>query len=230
MNDDNRTETLERLQQQTVLARFGEFALQSDDLDEILNRACQLIGEALGTDLAKVMELKKDGVTLLVRAGVGWRPGIVGEVTIEVTDETSEGLALKTGEPMVSPDIDLETRFSYPAFLIEHGVRAVANVLIIGAKGQPHFGILQIDSRVPRRFTASDVAFLRSYANLLAGAVSRLRGLQDLRDGETRLRLALEAGSLGSWDFNLAENTATRTLAMRSCCRRGALTSSWNMW
>ncbi len=212
LNDENRTETLERLQQQTVLARFGEFALQSDNLDEILTRACQLIGEALGTDLAKAMELKEDGVTLLVRAGVGWRPGVIGEVTIKATDETSEGLALKTGEPMVSPDIDLETRFSYPAFLIEHGVRAVANVLIIGAKGQPHFGILQIDSRVPRQFTAGDVAFLRSYANLLAGAVSRLRGLQDLRDGETRLRLALEAGSLGSWDFNVTENTATRTL------------------
>ena len=211
MNDENRADTLERLQQQTILARFGEFALKSDNLDEILTRACQLIGEALGTDLAKVMELAKDGMTLLVRAGVGWQPGVVGEVTIKATDETSEGLALRTGEPTVSPDIEHETRFSYPAFLTDHGVKAVANVLIIGGEGQPPFGMLQIDSRVPRRFTESDVAFLRSYANLMAGAVSRLHGIQDVRDGETRLRLALEAGSLGSWDFNLADGTATRT-------------------
>jgi len=30
-----------RLQQQTILARFGELALKSDNLDEILTEACQ---------------------------------------------------------------------------------------------------------------------------------------------------------------------------------------------
>src|SRR6185295_11500918 len=34
---------------------------------------------------------------------------------------------------------------------------------------------LQIDSHVPRQFTESDTLFLRSYANLLAAAVDRLR-------------------------------------------------------
>ena len=209
--DGYRSNDQQQLQQHMILARFGEFALESQDIDEILMRACQLVGEALGTELAQVMELEKDGVTLLVRAGVGWRPGVVGAVTIKATDETSEGLALRTGEPMVSPDIEHETRFSYPAFLTDHGVKAVANVLIIGGRGQPHFGILQIDSRVPRQFTANDIAFLRGYANLLAGAVERLRAVDESRDGETRLRLALEAGALGSWDFNLVNGLAART-------------------
>src|ERR1700687_3952279 len=44
---------VELLRQQTALARFGELALRSDDLDEILTEACRLAGEALGTDLAK---------------------------------------------------------------------------------------------------------------------------------------------------------------------------------
>ncbi len=70
------------LRQQTTLARFGELALKSDDLDEILTEACRLAGEALGTDLAKVVELQPDGKTLLVRAGVGWKPGVVGVATI----------------------------------------------------------------------------------------------------------------------------------------------------
>ena len=55
----------ELLRQQTILARFGELALRSKDLDEILNEACRLVGEALGTDLAKVVELQEDGETLL---------------------------------------------------------------------------------------------------------------------------------------------------------------------
>ncbi len=129
----------------------------------------------LGTDLAKVVELQEDGKTLVVRAGVGWKPGVIGVATITAEHDTSEGHALRTGEPMISPDIATETRFKYSQFLIDNNVRAVANVLIIGGQGKPPFGILQIDSREPRQFTESDTLFLRSYANLLAAAVDRLR-------------------------------------------------------
>ena len=175
MTDVEDVDPTELLRQQTVLAQFGEFALRTGDLDEILTEACRLVGEALNTDLAKVVELQEDGHTLLVRAGVGWKPGVVGKVTIEVTENTSEGRALKSGEPMVSPDIETETRFSYPPFLVDNGVRAVANVVIIGGQGRPHFGIMQVDSRKPRQFSDRDIAFLRGYANLIAAAVDRLR-------------------------------------------------------
>ena len=56
----------------------------------------------------------------------------------------------------------------------------------------PPFGILQIDSRKPRQFTESDTGFLRTYANLLAAAVNRLRIAGDLRDREARLRRSEE--------------------------------------
>ncbi len=140
------------LKLQTVFARFGELALKSDDLDQILTEACRLAGEALGTDLAKVVQLQKDGETMLVRAGVGWAPGVVGVATI----------------------------------------MAVANVIIIGGHDRPPFGVLQIDSRVPREFTESDTLFLRSYANLLAAAVDRIRVTIERRDNEERLRVVLQ--------------------------------------
>ncbi len=199
------------LRHQDVLAKFGELALKSDDLDQILKEACRLVGEGLGTDLAKVMELHEEGMTLHVRAGVGWKPGVVGHVTLDAVGNTSEGYALKTGEPMISPDIETETRFHYPAFLIENGVRAVANVAIIGGRGRPPFGILQVDSRTPRQFTGQDIGFLRSYANLIAAAVDRLRVLAQVRNEEKRLRLALEAGALGSWELDLATGIVTST-------------------
>jgi signal transduction histidine kinase len=175
LGDTEKDGYVELLRQQTTLARFGELALRSDDLGEILTEACRLAGEALGTDLAKVVELQEDGKTLIVRAGVGWKPGVIGVATITAEVDTSEGHALRTGEPMMSPDIATETRFKYSQFLIDNDVRAVANVLIISGQGKPPFGILQIDSRVPRQFTESDTLFLRSYANLLAAAVDRLR-------------------------------------------------------
>ncbi len=211
MSDADERDHPRLIRQRTTLARFGELALRSDDLDEILTEACHLVGAALGTDLAKVMELQEDGQTLLVRAGVGWKPGVVGVVTLKATDDTSYGIALKTGEPVISSDIETETRFRYPAFLTEHGVKAAANVVVIGGQERPPFGVLQIDSREPRQFTDDDTMFLRSYANLLAAAVDRLRALGEVRNREARLRLALEAGALGSWDLDLASGAATRT-------------------
>ena len=192
MADPDQVDPADLLRQQTTLARFGELALKSDDLNEILTEACRLAGEALGTDLAKVVELQPDGRTLLVRAGVGWKPGVVGIATIEAEDDTSEGYALKTGKPMISPDIEKETRFRYPPFLTENGAKAVANVIIIGAKDQPPFGILQIDSREPREFTDADTTFLSGYANLIAAAVARLRAVEAVRQEEARLRRVLE--------------------------------------
>jgi signal transduction histidine kinase len=199
------------LRQQTILAQFGELALRSDSLDDILTEACRLVGEAFGTDLAKVVELQPDGKTLLVRAGIGWKEGVVGTATMEAKDNTSEAYALKTGEPMISPDIDRETRFEYAPFLIENGAKAVANVIIIGGKDRPPFGILQVDSRTPREFDDNDITFLRSYANLLAATVDRLRVMEEAKDGTARLRLALEAGELGSFEMDLNSGEIVRS-------------------
>ena len=168
----DRYETL--LRQQSVLAKFGELALRCDDLDEILTEACRLVGEALGTDLAKVMELQDDGDILLVRAGVGWKPGVVGVATVTATSGSSEGHVLTTGEPTISSDIENETRFFYAPFLKENGVRAAVNVIIRGHSA-PAFGVLQVDSRVTHVFTDDDTKFLGNYANLLAGAVDRYK-------------------------------------------------------
>ena len=171
----------ELLAQQAALAEFGEFALRTDDLDPILNEACRLVGRALGTDLAKVMERQADGRTLLVRAGVGWEPGVVGRLTVSTGEDTSTAHALATGEPVILPDLAREERFRVAGFVVEHGVRALANVPIRGADGRPPYGILEVDSREPRRFTGTDTDFLRTYANLLAEAIERVRVLRELR-------------------------------------------------
>jgi GAF domain-containing protein len=175
------------LRQQDILAKFGELALRSDDLEEILNEACRLVGEALGTDLAKVMELQQDGITLTVRAGVGWKLGVVGEVTVKAKKNSSEGYALQTGEPVTSNDIDNETRFRYADFIIDNGVKALVNVPIGGGSKRP-YGVLEVDSRTPRLFGNREISFLRGYANLLAAAVDRLRGAADLRNAQAALK------------------------------------------
>ncbi|MEC5406098.1 ATP-binding protein [Paraburkholderia sp. MPAMCS5] len=176
------------LNQQAILARFGEFSLRSDNLDEILTEACRLVAEALQTDMAKVMELHDDRITLLVRAGAGWPPGVGGHATARAERGSSEGYALQTGQPVISRDIATEKRFRYSQFIVDAGVKAMINVVILGAKGRSAYGVLQVDSRTPRDFSETDTAFLRSYANLLAAAVERLRIAAETRKHATSLR------------------------------------------
>ncbi|NKE48709.1 GAF domain-containing protein [Roseomonas frigidaquae] len=164
--------------------------MRADDLDQILHEACRLVAEALGTELAKVVALGADGRTLTVRAGIGWRDEVDG-VTTDITCGP-EGLALRSGAAVVSPNLAQEQRFDVPDFVREHGCQATVCVVIVGVDGTAPYGVLQVDSRRPQAFGEQDVAFLQSYANLLAAAVGRLRANARLRrkadDNERLLR------------------------------------------
>ena len=41
------------LRRQKILADFGDFALQSEDLDEVLTEGCRLVGDAMATGRAR---------------------------------------------------------------------------------------------------------------------------------------------------------------------------------
>ena len=171
----------ELLRQQTALARFGELSLRSENLTEILQEATRLVAEGLHTQFAKILELQ-EGNRMLVRAGVGWRPGIVGHEITHAEEGTLEGVALATREPIVVPHADRQDRFRIADFVLDHGIKSFVNVNIIGAPDGRPYGILEVDSREPARFTTGDVDFLRAYANLVAAAVRRIQLIFELRE------------------------------------------------
>ncbi len=190
-----RSKASDLLAQREAIVRFGRLALQSEDLDEILQEACRLTAEALGTSLSKVLELQEEGRSLLVVAGVGWDDGVVGEERIPALETSSEGFALKTGLPAVSDDIAEEDRFDYADFLKRHGVKAIVNVVIPGPDGSPAYGLLQVDSREEREFGTVEIEFLQSYANLLGAAIERRRFQRRLSESlhvQERLNAELE--------------------------------------
>src|SRR5947199_366274 len=79
---------------------------------------------------------------------------------------------------------DHEALLAQQAVLAEFGEFALRSDdldPILGADGRPPYGILEVDSREPRRFTGTDTDFLRTYANLLAEAIERVRVLRELR-------------------------------------------------
>lgn len=174
------------------LSRFGDFVLDNDDVDAILTEACRLVVHGLDVDLAKVIEIERTSDTGLVRAGVGWNPGVVGKARVSLSEKSSEAFAVAQSEPVITQDISSEDRFEFPQFLIDHGVVALGNVPILLSRREP-FGLLQVDSRKPRAFGEQDVQFLKTYAMILGPAIDRLRTASALRVTDERLQLIQNA-------------------------------------
>ncbi|KQQ15979.1 LuxR family transcriptional regulator [Methylobacterium sp. Leaf122] len=175
------------MKRQRVLADFGEFVLRSENLDEVLAEACRLVAEACGITRTKILEIQQDGQALFVRAGVGWDPGIVGQLRLPMREPSSETFAIKEGEPTITQDIRKEERFDVPEFMKEAGVIAFANVPIF-LPGRKAYGLLEVDATEPRDFGDEDTEFLRTYAIILGPVIDRLQSVSALRLTEERFR------------------------------------------
>jgi two-component sensor histidine kinase len=172
----------EKLRKQvSTLAEFGKGALRVDDVGALLQEATRLVSDAIDVELVKVLQILPDGETMLVRAGVNWAPGVVGHATIPANEGSAAGYALRTGQPVISENVETESRFQIPILLTQHGVKSTVNVLIRGEEDKP-FGILEIDSRQFRSFAQDDVDFLQNYANLLSSAIKRVNAQAELAE------------------------------------------------
>ncbi len=180
-----------RLRQQELVAGFGRFALRQDELQPVLDEACRIAARGLETSFAKVLEHLPAEGALLIRAGVGWRPGVVGHVRIDSDSGTAPGYAFQTGQPVISDHLYEKVRFRTPPVLTEHGIRRSINV-IIGERDHQPFGVLEADSSDRARFVVPDVAFLEALATTLAVVVDRQARAAALRASESRLRRVLD--------------------------------------
>jgi two-component sensor histidine kinase len=173
----------QQIRQHEILAELSMSALQGASFDQLLADTARLSAEGLRTEFSKVLEYLPAENRLLVRAGVGWEPGIVGVATIGADLGSPAGFALRTGKPVISNRLQDEQRFRTPELLQRHGVHRAMNVILQG-DGRP-YGVLEVDSATDERFVEHDVAFLQSAANLLGMALER-------RQRELNLEAALE--------------------------------------
>ncbi len=179
----NASELRYRLRQQSVLSEFGIEALRARELGPMLQRAAELCAEGMSARFAKVLERCPDRDMLLVRAGVGWPEGVVGEVAMAVDLGSPAGFAFMTGEPVISNHLEREERFRTPRFMAEAGIRRAINV-VVEASGEK-YGVLEVDSSDEGQFETADIAFMQGFANLIGVAIER-------QGAEARLAAAIE--------------------------------------
>ena len=160
-----------RLEQQAALSNFGMEALKSSTVADLLDHAAKTAALGMRASLSKILEYRKAQNDLLIRSGVGWRDGVVGEVTFGADLESPAGYAFHTGSPVISNHLEGEDQFRTPKLMIEHGVKRAINVLITYGGGR--WGVLEVDSSSAGEFEAADLAFLQGLANFIGVALDR---------------------------------------------------------
>ncbi|MFZ1924476.1 MAG: histidine kinase dimerization/phosphoacceptor domain -containing protein [Xanthobacteraceae bacterium] len=194
----------QRVRQQEILADLGVRALQGTPFPELLDLAARLTAEGLAAEFAKVLEFMPSEGRFLVRAGVGWEPGVVGAATIGADIASPAGYALRTGKAVISNHLESEERFRTPELLLEHGIRRAMNVILQG-DGEP-YGVLEVDSRNEGEFSATDISFLQGAANILGMAIYRQRA-------ERNLTAALERHQILTKEVNHRINNSLQIVA-----------------
>ena len=169
-----------RAHQQAIVAELGLRALANDDLMAVMDDVVALVAQTLHVQYTKIVELLPGGEELLMRAGVGWKEGVVGNATEEAGLDSQAGYTLHSEEPVVMEDLSAEKRFRPSALLQEHGVVSGMTVVIHGRDGP--FGVLGAHTQSRRSFSDDDVIYLQAVANVFAMRVEREEAEKKLRE------------------------------------------------
>ncbi|PSQ47027.1 hypothetical protein BRD19_10630 [Halobacteriales archaeon SW_7_65_23] len=215
-----------RVRQQEVVTELGQRALEDRDLDTLMAEAAEFIADTLDNDYCKVLDLDGEAEKLLLRQGVGWHDGIVGEATVSATENDSQAAyTLATEEPVVVEDLASESRFSGPDLLRDHDVRSGIST-IIGPRDDP-WGILGTHDTETKESSEHDAAFVQAVANILASAIEQHNYEQELIQQREQIA-ALNSLNEVARDITAAViDQSTRKEIEQTVCERLAGTDSY---
>jgi GAF domain-containing protein len=148
-------QTLRR--QLTAFSQFSSRSLSEANIDALMLDACIRARAGLGVTHAKLMEYLPSHDRLLLRSGVGWKEGYVGQYQIPPDIDTPIGHALVLSEPVAITDYPNEKIYRYPSILKDHGCVCSVNVPLRTDQG--NFGVLEVDHTSSRAFSPMTFRF-----------------------------------------------------------------------
>jgi len=168
-------EIQKRVDQQVLIAKLGEIAMQGEHPDRLIAIAVDSLARQEG--ILEVSVWEQEGFTQLYLCHTSAGKAVAPVIPYE--PDRFPGNLLANGEVVSIADWDDDPRIADYAELKDPEIRSSMVVPISGPREQ--FGILAANSSEPSHFTDEDGHFLVSAANVLANAIERNRADESLR-------------------------------------------------
>jgi len=164
---------------------------------------------------SKVMRHRPERGDLLVEAGVGWKPGVVGTATLAIDYRSPAGRAFQTGAPVAIHDIGETQEYRLPDLLRDHGIVSLLNVPVM-INGLT-WGVLEVDSKRPTSFDEWDISFLTTLANIMGSCLALHEAQKKTVSRSARKESGKRLSRISFFDnFNIESRTISKSL-LGSC-------------
>ena len=196
----------QRLERQAAghaaVAELSQAALESDDVEVLLDQAVAAAHELLDGAITAVLE--HAGSERFVPRSRRVREGLPEPG--EFAGDSQAAHTLRTGRPVIVEDAALETRFAISDFNRTHGLVSGVSV-VVGRPGHP-WGVLGVLSTERRTYSAEDLHLLQSIGHVLGHAIERRRAAEALEASQATMERAHRLAQLGSYWVDTATGRA----------------------
>ena len=180
---------------QAAISRLGQRALAGQSLGELMLDAAKTVMEMLPCEYTSVLHYDENADDFKPLAEVGWPNAGGARVLIPGGKRSLAGYAVLTGNAVVSPDRETETRFEFSDAARAAGARSGIAACI--KAGERPLGVFASFSVRRRDFSHDDVSFVQSIANVLTAAIER----HEAEDSIRRARAEAEAANRAKSEF-----------------------------
>jgi diguanylate cyclase (GGDEF)-like protein/PAS domain S-box-containing protein len=168
---------LANARKQSLIASFGQQALDANDVHELGHAAVVTAASGLETPFASLLLLEDGNKGIVLGAGVGWGEEVVGKRFVMHTDH------LPSRPAPADTAISVPSKRDAVNSLVGRGVLPPELVDLFSLRdghevdifaGDRSIGAIGVYSHTEHFFVADDLDFLRTLANMLATAIERL--------------------------------------------------------
>ena len=183
--------------------------MQEGNLERVLGEIVDAAIAISGADFGNIQLLDPESSALRIVAQRGFPAWWLDFWTSVPPGQGACGTTLQRGERVIVEDVERSPIFAGTPGLeiqLKAGVRAVQSTPLVSRSGRP-LGMFSTHYKTPHRPEERVLRVLDLLARQASDIIERAQYEEGLRDSEARLRLALDAGRMGTWVWDLATDT-----------------------